>query len=116
MTAPNPATKRTRTTRKKPGTGATAAEFLFFLVVVAATYVYQAFVWLLILLGTILLVASIVLTVGGVPEGEGQSALATGAIGLGLVAVGVVLLLVMMRRFGYRFWDTIPFLPGPSGL
>ena len=116
MTAPVPARKRTPTKRKKPGRGATAAELLFFVIVVAATYVYQSFVWLLILAGTILFVASVVLTVGGVPDGDGTSSLATGAIGLGLAVVGVVLLLVMMLRFGYRFWDTIPFVAGPSGL
>ena len=28
-------------------------------------------------------------------------------------AVGVVLVLVLIRKFDFRFWETLPFLPGP---
>ena len=78
--------------------------------IVALTYIYQSVAWLLILVGTVLVVASVVMVVQGEPEG----ALALGAIGLGAAAVGVVLVLILMRKLEYRFWETIPFLPGPG--
>jgi len=111
MTSANtPPTKRRRTTRKRPGRGATAANLVFFLVIVALTYIYQSVAWLLILVGTVLVVASVVMVVQGEPEG----ALTLGAIGLGAAAMGVVLVLILMRKLEYRFWETIPFLPGPG--
>ena len=111
MTSANtPHTKRRRTTRKRPGRGATAANLVFFLVIVALTYIYQSVAWLLILVGTVLVVASVVMVVQREPEG----ALALGAIGLGAAAAGVVLVLILIRKLEYRFWETIPFLPGPG--
>ena len=111
MTSANtPHTKRRRTTRKRPGRGAPAANLVFFLVIVALTYIYQSVAWLLILVGTVLVVASVVMVVQGEPEG----ALALGAIGLGAAAAGVVLVLILIRKLEYRFWETIPFLPGPG--
>jgi hypothetical protein len=113
MTSANtPPTKRRRTTRKRPGRGATAANLVFFLVIVALTYIYQSVAWLLILVGTVLVVASVVMVVQGEPEGA--LALALGAIGLGSTAAGVVLVLILIRKLEYRFWETIPFLPGPG--
>jgi len=111
MTSANtPPTKRRRTKRKRPGAGATAANLVFFLVIVALTYIYQSVAWLLILVGAILAVTSVVVAVQGEPEG----ALALGAIGLVAAGVGVVLVLIMIRKLDYKVWDTIPFLPGPS--
>ena len=103
--------KRTRTRRKKPGAGATAANFVFFLAIVSLTYIYQSLAWLLIVVGSFVLVMSVVVIVRGEPDAG--SPLAAGAIGFGMAAVGVVLVLVLIRKFDFRFWETIPFLPGP---
>ena len=108
----SPPKKRTRAKRKKPGKGETAANFVFFLVIVALTYIYQSLAWLLIVVGTLLLVASVVLIVREEPDAG--STFAAGAIGLGMAAVGVLLVLILMRKFDFRFWETVPFLPGPS--
>ena len=86
----------------------TAAGVVVIGLLVVATFLYKSLAWLLVLTGSIVLVGSVVVVVRDQP-GEQSLSLLTGAIGLGMAAVGVGMIVVLMRRFEFGFWDTIPF-------
>ena len=95
------------------GAATTAAGVVVIALLILGTFLYKSLAWLLILTGSILLVASAVVVVRD-PPGEQTLSLGTGAVGLGMIAAGVVMIVVLVRRFEFGFWDTIPFNTFPG--
>ena len=59
---------------------------------------------------------AVILVVTGFTNADADPAqlLIGGAVCLAAAAVGVLLVLLLIRRTGARFWETIPFTPGPG--
>lgn len=106
-------TRARKTPRRTKATGwPRVGEVLGMIVLVAAIWLYQAVAWILMLAGTI----GGVIVVGGFTNADADRAqlLIWGAVCLAAVAVGVFLVLLFIRNTGARFWETIPFTPGPG--